>query len=112
MIKDIVIGVVMIVYVLATICTYTLTKELILDVASAAIPELSKDFREYTQHKPALALSTLLFSILPGVNLIVAYSLYTKYDSIRESMTKEFMEGPEWERFQEKYQEVLRHESN
>ena len=112
MIKDIVIGLLLIVYVLATICTYMLTKELLLDVASAAIPELSHDFREYAQHKPGLALSILLFSIVPGANLIVAYGLYTKYDSIRENMVKEFMEDPEWETIQEKYQEVLRHESD
>ena len=101
MIKDIVIGLLLIVYVLATICTYVLTKELLLDVASAAIPELSHDFREYAQHKPGLALSILLFSIVPVANLIVAYGLYTKY----------FMKEPEWEAIQEKYQEVLRYES-
>lgn len=111
MIKDIVIGVVMIVYILATICTYVLTKELFLDVASAAIPELSHDLREYAQHKPGLALSILLFSIVPVANLIVAYGLYTKYDSIRENAVKEFMKEPEWEAIQEKYQEVLRYES-
>ena len=44
-------------------------------------------------------------------NLIVAYGLYTKYDSIRENAVKEFMKEPEWEAIQEKYQEVLRYES-
>ena len=112
MMVDLLIGLVLIVYVLSAICTNVLTKELFFDVASSAIPELSADFRAYAQHKPKLILSVLFLSILPGLNLIVAYCLYTQYDAIRDAMIDEFMKKPEWEKIRTQYLEVLQHESD
>lgn len=107
MIKDIVVGLILIVYVFSSIACFGLFKELILDVCSAAIPKLKDEFRQYADHKLSLTLGVLAISIIPVFNLFIAACIYFRYNAIRAEMVKEFKQRPEWDDIQKDYNRVI-----
>lgn len=107
MIKDIVVGLMLIVYVFSSMACFVLCKELILDVCSAAIPKLEDNFRQYADHKLSFTWGLLALSIIPVANLFIAAGIYFHYDAIRAEMVEEFKQGPRWDKIQEDYNQLV-----
>lgn len=107
MIRDIVVGLVLITYVFSSICCFTLIRELICDIGAAAVPELGDEFREYATHNIKFTLSTFLVSIIPVFNLVFGILLYRYYDQARASGIESLRNSEDWEHIQKRYNELL-----
>ena len=111
MVKELVVGLVLIAYVYSSIACFILTRELVLDVCVAAIPKLEEDFMEYTRKLNSMQLkltfAVLVVSIIPVANLYIAACIYYHYDRIRAEMVEEFKKDPHWDKIQEDYNLVM-----
>lgn len=106
-IRDLIVGIILIGYVASTMCCYTLCAGMFLDICMAALPGLEEDIKNYADTKQGWKASLLLVSLVPIFNLLMAAILYFRYEEAFDVMMKNLKETDDWERIQARYHDLL-----